>query len=334
MSLVTNKDRINNFEKVLYGKEQKKADFTFEILENLNVQIDKNSDKGRFINETCSRMEIVTLLHSLESIEIANEYIKTLNQKGLDFQETFKISENDFKISLLIHDVGKISIDRELLLSNKQFSDRDREEIKSHSLTSLETFKLINEQANPKKTVEDVFSSDITDVAVNHHLLYLKDDLERTFLKPHIKLASMIDMLEAMSSDNRYYKTPSTLSEIYDSEVKVLSFCRPLEARVLECFTEREEIINYEGKKDFKYPYLEKILETTENKRNEISDKFETFINGEKIIANALNDEILRHEQLLQQTASTEISEDEITNNEAEIASKFAISSGIGLNLA
>ena len=320
MSLVTNKDREKNFEKVLYGKEQKKSDYAFEILENLGVQIDTNSDKERFIKEATSRMEVVTLMHSLECIEIANHFIEEFKSQGKDFQETFKISENDFKISLLVHDVGKISINRELLLSNKQYSDKDREEMKSHSLKALHTFQLINDVANPGKNIKDVFDSKITDVAVNHHLLYLSDDFERRLLKPHIKLASMIDVLEAMSSDNRYYKTPSEISEIKDNEMKTLKFCKESEYGILKCFAE-EKII-------------EKLLENSKDTRNLISDKFETFINGEKIIANALNEEILRHEVILRQASSTEISEDEIRLNEEAIATQFPQTTNIGLNLS
>lgn len=284
--------RARNFKKELYGNDRKKGDIAIGIIDDiLNVQTTEL--QRNYLSEVFSRMDIVTLTHSLEATAIADKFISMYESNtGKSFEKEFNITSNDFKLALLIHDTGKIVMNKELILSNKLFTAEERQQMKNHSLTSIETIKQINDIANPETTVSEVFSSKVTDIAQYHHPEYIESIYERKALPAYAKLASMIDVAEAMSSENRYYKEPSEISEIVGA----------LNRNLDNCCSERQKatlsyVIEEDSNKNFST--CSRLLESAKENRTEITNDFTVTLQTESILAKKFNEELLRHQSLI-----------------------------------
>lgn len=260
--------RALNFEKELYGKSENKANIAMNIVENV-INIELNDLQKNYLKELFSRMDVVTLTHSLETAALADNYIYLYEQKTKnDFSKKFDIDKNDFKLALLIHDTGKIVTDKDLILSNKVFTEDERQRMRNHSLKSIETIKQINEIANPNISIDKIFSTKVTDIAQYHHPDYTECKYQRMALPTFTKLASIIDITEAMTSSNRYYRNPSATSEIVDIINRNLDNC---------CIERQKETLSFITSEE----NLGKLLQISEDERDYINTSFSRMLTKE-----------------------------------------------------
>lgn len=285
--------RLSNFNSNLYKNDGYEKIALRIINEEMSVKL--TTEQERYLSEMFSRMDTVTIVHSLKATALGEAFIEEYNSKGKNFEADFGISENDFKLGLLIHDSGKISMSKELILSNKKYTDLDYEEMKAHSLEALDTIKLINEQANPGMKLSEVFDSSVTTIAINHHPSYL-DDHKAKQCKTYCKLAAEIDSIEAMSDKDRLYKVAMDKEDIIpDVKTKIIDKYFPEPEQSDKYYTQK---LSEKSKMDFMIDNYDDVFSRFSKCEKIIDKDFELILASNKILAENYNYQYEREQSL------------------------------------
>lgn len=210
----------DNHKHFTYGREDDFSDKCIEFIEKNKITSFDNELQKNFCRTMFNHMDTVTVFHCIETASLANELIENYEKyENREFEKDFKINKDDFIKGMIIHDCGKVAVEAEALITSKNFRDLEPEErddkikkIKKHTDFYQHNLENINEEANPRIDLNEVFSEKITNIAKYHHPDNFKDDLSKTQFNalyqnaPYLMVATQIDVFESMRTDFRPYK--------------------------------------------------------------------------------------------------------------------------------
>lgn len=189
------------------------------LLYETNLELSK--PQRLVVEEVFSSMNEETLMHSLNCVKFANEYIQRYNESGNSFESDFKISEQDFMLGMAIHDVGKTKIAKEILEYDGKYNEEQRNIINMHadpnnglSIIALnECLDRVNAREKTSYSLREAgFSTDATDISIYHHA----KRLNCPGMKDYIAAAAIVDVSEAASANRKYFQ--ATIQPNYNED--------------------------------------------------------------------------------------------------------------------
>jgi HD-GYP domain-containing protein (c-di-GMP phosphodiesterase class II) len=183
----------------------------------------------------------ITLKHCLRVAEMVNRILKNMPN---DFPQ----EDRELLVrSALVHDIGKISVDRDILFKKGKLNDEERDEIRKHARASFDYLK-------EKGAISEA------EISVRHHehskgyprnskIIYLD---ERRTEKPHFdKLArvlSAFDIFESMGNTDRPYNGDGKILSFRKTELE--KFDLPFEKEIISLLEEDEKERNEKREKE------------------------------------------------------------------------------------
>jgi len=185
-----------------YSTKHKEDEDIFKIHKEADNNMYKNKLK---IGKIMRSKTIETLLVNINN-KYDNEQIHTerVSQYCEGIAKAMNLNEKDVqdaKIAGVLHDIGKIVVDPELLNKKDKLTDKEWEEIKKHPTSSYQILKNVDEYAHLAE-----------DVLYHHERLDGKgypEGLKEDEIPLLSKIISVADAYEAMTAD-RPYKTKKT----------------------------------------------------------------------------------------------------------------------------
>lgn len=228
------------------------------IEENMNqlLMADDDIDSGKLIDEvdtliykSRSRYHIFDMLHCIKSFD-DETYRHSLNVAMINniFAGWLKMNEDEKKLLTLcglLHDVGKLQINRDVLRKPSSLTEEEFEEIKQHPLRGYESLK-------DKKIPECVKR-----VSLLHHercdgkgypFGFKTDEID-----PYAAITAIADVYEAMTATRVYRKgmSPFDVIRIFEEEGKKQfhpAFLVPLLYNLTNTYLQHEVVLS-NGKK-------------------------------------------------------------------------------------
>ena len=128
-------------EKTVAKKENVDIQFATSLEGKCRPEIEKLIKENKFIRDSLLMLfdhDEKTFLHSIEVGNIADFVTENMDEKFTEKESSL------LKSSSLLHDIGKLAIDKDLL-NKEKITSQDREEIRKHTLHSFELVKPHNE---------------------------------------------------------------------------------------------------------------------------------------------------------------------------------------------
>ena len=111
------------------------------------------------IEEMFSRMNEETIMHSMNCVKFADEYIKKYNQSGHSFSKDFEISEQEMLLGMAIHDVGKTKIPKEIIEYPGKYDDEQIKIMNQLSIMNQPKIMLIFQKKDLNQSKEKLLDS-------------------------------------------------------------------------------------------------------------------------------------------------------------------------------
>lgn len=197
-----------NFENSLYLllREEMGVYVKFALMNYFNVTIKSGeiySTINKICNEVCSKPDLVNCLLDIKSIDYYT-YKQSINVTVLSIVVAFAYGirgKELYKLGLgaLFHDIGKINIPRQILLSSVGVNDDDRVEIQKHTEWGYEYLIRINN-----------LPEEVAIISLQHHERFngtgYPYKLETEGIHLYSAIVGIADVYEAMISERTYRK--------------------------------------------------------------------------------------------------------------------------------
>lgn len=189
----------------------------FDIYETISIQASLSLENAKLFekNEFMFRGILRTLISLLEAKDpYMHGHSKKVTKLTANFADYLNLDselKKDLIFASILHDIGKLLIDDEILEKNGEITEEERAEIEKHPVEGINLLKNVP------------LSKNITDVIKHHHERYdgtgYPDNLKGDEIPYLARIIQLTNAFESMQSKSRYKKSMSldeALQEVND----------------------------------------------------------------------------------------------------------------------
>lgn len=174
----------------------------FDTVDGKNQTVDETITSVRSLISVINSRDDYTYNHTERVVWYCDAFTK--------YTKMDSINRTKLLYSAYLHDVGKVNIAKEILITDQRLSEEQWVEMKKHPIYSAEIIKQIEGLA------------DVTDIVLHHHERYdgtgYPDGLKEEQIPYLARILSIADSFDAMTSVRPYQKTKSVEDAIAELE--------------------------------------------------------------------------------------------------------------------